>query len=223
MDRMEALIEDLTAAVRDLTAAIRAGGAAERTSTTGVRAGAAGGSEPIGTPVASIENDTIHDIDRSIDRSTIDWKKLSRCDSSEVDNASVSEQARVISKIIICKPERWRDDRRLVVVAAYLSVHLPEWWLRDALQASHGKRNTAAYFRTCLIDGLRRVTGLPDHASATRLWNRLSLQIPVPDKWLQEPKKKDKQKDEPPMTPEDMRWMRERLGFLSDHDGRKVS
>jgi len=187
----------LAAAIDRLAAAVESYVELQRQQATPARAGqmVRSPSKPIGTGIAfdrieSNDNDT--NIDRSIesnepiDRSEFSWEDIQ------------NERAR-INRWVPPKRTTWEDDTRLVVSAIVLSrTRLPESWLTNAVGAMRQKqkgsdppRNPAAYFRTCLLDGLQRLLELPDkHAAAVELRRLESLVPPPPAEWLKVPEAK---------------------------------
>lgn len=212
MERMEALIEDLIAAIRENTAAILAGGAAETTRQTGVRAGEPETVEPFGTPVAKIDKkEREKEIDRSIDRSNLFsscWRNLFDTTEAEI-RSSLGSRCQELNVFLGKELSRrgwaqprgydWRRNRRLEVAAAVIARHFGEagqQWLEEALETTreHARSNVYGFFRVCLANSLRQFDpslpmDAPGQADSPRaLLGRLINHLPVPEIWLAEPK-----------------------------------
>ena len=101
---------------------------------------------------------------------------------------------------IKCKPgSHWRDDRRLIVVAAVLAARMDALssdgqvgsrWLETALESIKEFRpdNSAAYFQSCLQRGLGDIDPvMRDRAQALMCWINLTKRVRVPERWLAPP------------------------------------
>ncbi len=214
---------ELASAARELTAAIekhgRDGAATETISpsSTAARAGATRGSEPIGSAVGTRvalnvnvnerqlkEEDNrsfvrnVNENERTNGRTAFSWTKVTE-DDSEIDSEPIRFLCSRIEKIVVCKPGKWwRNDRRLVVVAAVLASRIDALladgetgarWLDAALTsvAEFQPRNSAAYFQRCLKLGLGDIDPvMQDRPTVDMLWIQLTKRIEVPEKWLAE-------------------------------------
>lgn len=194
-----------TAAVRALTAAIT-----EQLSTA-AHARAARGSElgsAVGTGIAFVNvkerkedyvRSFVNEEEPTNERTkSFSWERLTE-DNTEVDTGPVRFLCDRIREIVKCKPGKyWRNDRRLVVVAAVLATRIDALsadgqagtrWLNAALELVQEFRpvNSAAYFQSIIKKGLGDIDPvMQDPGTVGLLWIQLTKRIQVPEKWLAE-------------------------------------
>ena len=180
------------------------------------RAGATRGSEPFGTAIANertvnrtvtctqeANRSSVRDVTtapRTDERTGFSWEKVTAAvAAADVETESIRFSAERIARVVRCKQGRyWRNDRRLVVVAAVLAAAFDATsadgqagsrWLDTALMAVEEFRpdNSAAYFQSVLKAGLAELDPvMHDRSTANMLWIQLCKSIEVPEKWLAE-------------------------------------
>ena len=87
--------------------------------------------------------------------------------------------AKDVSKTVRVNPDNRTGDRSLILKVCYLVAAgtMPEAWLRDAVEAvkqGKHKKNTAAYFHTCLTEG-----AMKRHKSLAKLLATACTEIPA--------------------------------------------
>ncbi len=111
----------------------------------------------------------------SIDRKEFDWEK-------------VCVHAAKISKWVPCRGKPIKD-RGLVLRACILAqTRLNEAWLWQALEAveEHGPNNAAAYFRSCLVNGLAQFSGPLERNQLAQLYAGLESLVPISNEYLEQ-------------------------------------